>query len=101
MIRQFSPITLGACLRAVNVGGFILTETTHQPNQKLSRHSHERANIAFVLNGSFTEILDRRNIECSPQTLVIKPAGEAHANRYGRVGMRCLLIEVPLEQLEP
>ncbi len=100
MIHEFSPITLGECLKTANVGGFILTETKHQPNQKLSRHNHELHNIAFVLNGAFTEILDRRDIECSPQSLVIKPAGEAHANRYGRMGMRCLLIEMHPKHLE-
>ena len=100
MVYQFSPITLGKCLKAVEVNGFILTETTHQPDHHLQRHSHERANLAFVLKGSFTEILDRRRVECSPQSVVIKPAGEAHANRYGRVGMRCLLIEVQPQQLE-
>ena len=53
-----------------------------------------------MVNGSFTEDLDRRSIECGPQSLVIKPAGEAHANRYGSKGMRCLLIEVQPEQLD-
>lgn len=100
MNQQFSPITLGARLKTAKVAGFVLTETTHQPNQQLSRHHHELNNIAFVLSGSFTEVLDRRSIECQPQSLLIKPAGEAHANRYGRAGMRCLLIEVQQHQLE-
>lgn len=98
--QQFSPITLGARLKTAKVPGFVLTETTHQPNQQLSRHHHELNNIAFVLSGSFTEVLDRRSIECQPQSLLIKPAGEAHANTYGRQGMRCLLIEVRQRQLE-
>jgi AraC family transcriptional regulator len=96
----FSPITLGARLKTAEVAGFVLTETTHQPNHLLPRHNHELTNIAFILQGSFTEILDRRSFDCQPQSLLIKPAGEAHANRYGRAGMRCLVIEFQQHQLQ-
>ena len=99
-LNQFSPITLGERLKTASVGGVTLTETTHQPNHQLPRHNHELTNIALVLNGSFTEVLDRRSFDCHPQSLLIKPAGEAHANRYGRAGMRCLLIEFHQRQLE-
>jgi AraC family transcriptional regulator len=100
MTQQFSPITLGKKLRTVNAAGFVLTETTHQPNHKLRRHKHELTNIAFTLNGSFSEILDRRRFECGSQSLVIKPAGEAHANEYGRSVVRCFLIELQSQRLE-
>lgn len=96
----FSPITLGARLKTAELAGFVLTETTHQPNHHLTRHNHELTNIAFVLQGSFTEILDRRSFDCQPQSLLIKPPGEAHANRYGSAGMRCLVIEFQRRQLE-
>jgi AraC family transcriptional regulator len=99
MAQQFSPITLGERLQTLTTGGFVLTETTHRPEQRLPRHHHELTNIAFVVDGSFTEILDRRSIECSPKSVLIKPPGEAHANRYGRAGMRCLLVEISAQQL--
>ena len=92
--RTFSPVTLGKRLKTIDASGFVLTETTHLPNHELPRHNHELTNIAFVLRGSFSEILDRRIIDCYPQSLLVKPSGEPHANRYGNVGMRCLLIEV-------
>jgi len=98
--QQFSPITLGKTLRSVNVAGFDLTETTHQPNHKLRRHEHELANIAFTIDGSFTEILQGRRFDCTSQSIVIKPAGEAHANDYGTTGARCFLIEVQPQRLE-
>ena len=97
--RTFSPVTLGKRLKTVDASGFVLTETTHQPNNELPRHNHELTNIAIVLNGSFSEILDRRIIDCYPQSLLVKPSGEPHANRYGRDGMRCLLIEVQSKKL--
>jgi len=100
MKKQFSPITLGERLKTTTTtAGFVLTETTHQPNQNLPRHYDERTNIAFVIDGSFTEMLDRRSVECIPGSLLIKPPGEAHANRYGSAGMRCLLIEMHRQQL--
>ncbi len=97
---RFSPITLGEKLKSLETDGFAFTETLHKPNQTLARHYHEHANIAFILNGSFTEILDRRRFECSPQSLIIKPAGEAHANHYGRGGMHCFLIEVKPQKVK-
>ncbi|HEX6188668.1 MAG TPA: AraC family transcriptional regulator [Pyrinomonadaceae bacterium] len=100
MDQQFSPITLGQRLLTFNAGGFVLTETIHRPEQKLPRHLHELTNLAFVVAGSFTEILDRRSIECDRQSVLIKPPGEAHANRYGRSGMRCLLVEITPPQLD-
>jgi AraC family transcriptional regulator len=100
MIRRFSPITLGERVRTLTPAGFVLTETTHLPEQKLPRHHHELTNIAFVHDGSFTELLDRRSIECSSQSTLIKPAGEAHANRYGDAGMRSLLVEISRQQLD-
>jgi AraC family transcriptional regulator len=100
MNQHFSPITLGERLRTITAGGFVLTETVHPANHQLSRHCHELTNIAFVLNGSFTEVLDRKSFECRPQSLLIKPAGEAHANSYGSAGVRCLLIELQRQQVE-
>src|SRR5687767_5930334 len=97
---HLSPITLGKKLKSLEIDGFVFTETVHKPSQTLARHYHEHANIAFILNGSFTEMLDRRLFECSPQSLIIKPAGEAHANHYGRGGMHCFLIEVKPQKVE-
>ncbi|MEJ7711624.1 MAG: AraC family transcriptional regulator [Pyrinomonadaceae bacterium] len=77
-----------------------MTETSHKPNCTLARHYHEHANIAFVLSGSFTEILDGRRFECALHSSIIKPAGEAHANQYGRAGMHCILIEAQAQRLE-
>jgi AraC family transcriptional regulator len=97
--RIFSPVTLGKRLKTIDASGFVLTETTHLPNHELPRHHHELTNIAFVLNGSFSEILDRRTIDCYPQSVLVKPSGEPHANRYGNDGMRCLLVEVQSKKL--
>ncbi|HVR96866.1 MAG TPA: AraC family transcriptional regulator [Thermoanaerobaculia bacterium] len=38
---------------------------------------------------------DGRTCECASRSLLFKPAGEPHSDRFGRDGMRCLVIEVP------
>lgn len=100
MTYRFSPITLGVPLKSMEVGGFILTETAHAPCLTLPRHVHELANISFVLKGSFTEVVNRRPQECGPLSLLMKPAGEVHSNKYGRSGARCLIVEVTQGRLE-
>lgn len=100
MPNPFSPISLGECIKAARAGPFTLTETAHEANRALPRHCHEHANIAFVLGGTLTETFDRRSFEGGPGSVVVKPPGEAHANRYGAAGMRCLVIEVGRDRLE-
>lgn len=99
-MMRFSPITLGQRVKAVEVEGFVLTETKHPPSLIIPRHAHERASLSFVLKGSFVETLNRNAQACAPFNLVIKPAGEIHANRYGNRGAECLIIEIKSECLE-
>lgn len=96
---RLSPITLGDKLSSLEIGGLVFTETTHKPNQTLPRHYHERANIAFIVKGSFNELVGKQRFECASHSVMIKPAGEAHANQYGRDGMRGILIEAQPQKL--
>lgn len=94
----FSPITLGKRLTRIETNGFVLTETKHQPNLSLDRHSHRNMNLVCVLRGSFTETIGRKNFECLPQNLLLKPAGEFHSNHYQKAGAHCLIIEIAPEK---
>ena len=96
---RFSPITLGEKLKSFEINGLVFTETAHKASRRLPRHYHEHANLAFILNGSFTEVLDRRSFDCNSHSVIVKPAGEAHANQYDRSGTHCFLIEVEPERL--
>lgn len=100
MTCKSSPITLGKKLNSIMTGGFVITETLHSPSFTLERHSHERANIACVLKGSFTETFGRHTQECLPHGLLIKPPGETHSNKYGEGGAHCLIIEVDSSRLD-
>jgi AraC family transcriptional regulator len=87
-------ITFGQQLKSLEAGGFIFTETYHSPGFVLSRHDHEYANFNFTVSGQCSETMRGRSEECGPSSLVIKPPGEAHSNRYGPSGARCLIVEV-------
>jgi AraC family transcriptional regulator len=76
------------------VGGFVVSETVHRKGQMLARHAHERASVNFVLGGAYSETFRGTSHSYEPDTIVIKPAGEQHANHFREVGARCLLIEL-------
>ena len=100
MSSNSAHITFGEQLKKLEVGGFVLTETLHSPSFVLPRHEHECANLVLTLKGSFREIIGSRPQEPEPLSVLVKPAGEAHANRYGGAGAHCLIIEVKPHQLE-
>ncbi|NNE99940.1 MAG: helix-turn-helix transcriptional regulator [Pyrinomonadaceae bacterium] len=98
-MKIYTPATLGKSLTKFEKNGFVLTETKHKPNLSLCRHGHQRASIACVLEGYYIENIDSRNYECNPHSLLIKPAGEYHSNKYDRVGAHCLILEVEPKRL--
>lgn len=100
MTRKNRSITFGEELKKLEIAGFVLTETFHLPSVILARHAHECANINLTLKGSFREIIGNRPQECDRASLLIKPAGEHHANQYGNVGAHCLIIEVMPHKLD-
>ncbi|MBX9602267.1 MAG: helix-turn-helix transcriptional regulator [Bryobacteraceae bacterium] len=87
-------VTFGQELRVVNLDGFRIIEARHQPLEALGSHYHEEFAISVVTGGGFQEKLSRREYECSRYSILVKPAGEIHANRYGRTGARSLVVLV-------
>jgi AraC family transcriptional regulator len=100
MMRDRGAITFGTVVRSVEVSGFILTETHHAAGLILPRHDHAGANLNFVVGGSLRETFGRRDAECCPGSVVVKPPGEAHGNHYGEAGAHCLVLEVTSARLE-
>lgn len=100
MNGSIGKISFGKEVNKLEAGGFVLTETIHSPSLVLPRHDHEYPNINFTIRGSFRETIGHRPQECCASSLLIKPAGEAHANEYGTDGAHCLIIEVPNRRLE-
>jgi AraC family transcriptional regulator len=84
----------------LNVSGFVVTETLHEPGLTLPRHDHEYANINFTLDGSFRETVGNRPQECEIGSLLVRPPGEPHGNQYGPEGAHCLVVEVSPPRLD-
>jgi AraC family transcriptional regulator len=78
-------------------------DSAFAPCVRLPWHAHEAATVALVLRGLVEEQAGGRTWECRLGSAIIKPAGEWHANRYGRDGARCLIVQLsgvaqPMEQ---
>jgi len=96
---MFSPVSLGTPLKSLEAGDFILTEASYPPSSSLPSHAHELPSLTFVVRGYCLETVGRRPRECKPHSVIIKPAGEIHSNKYGNTGLQCLLIEVKKERI--
>lgn len=81
-------------IRSREVAGFILTETSYTPHQRLPQHAHERAHVIVVLRGAFTERSGRKTRRCSPSSVILRPPGEPHTDHFDRAGGGCLTVEV-------
>ena len=100
MKNGLGRITFGRELGELNVNGFVVTETFHEPDLTLPRHDHECANVNFTLGGSFRETFGNRPQECETGSVLVKPPGEPHGNHYGRQGAHCLVVEVSPPRLD-
>lgn len=100
MKNDLGRITFGRQLGELNVSGFVVTETFHEPGLTLPRHDHECANLNFTLSGSFRETIGTRPQDCETGSILLKPPGEPHGNQYGRKGAHCLVVEMSPPRLE-
>lgn len=89
--------THGDRIRECEAGRFAVYESDYRETKTLPPHYHEFGALLFSLRGSFAETVRRRTFECRPFDVLVRPAGEAHTNRYGRGGVTCVVIGVPEE----
>jgi AraC family transcriptional regulator len=94
-----SPLILSDQDRRLEIPGFVVTETYRPAGLVLPMHFHEHANVALTLEGWFRETVGAEPYEVSPASVIFRPAGEKHSNRYGKSAARCLIIEVKPERL--
>jgi AraC family transcriptional regulator len=85
-------MTFGRVLRTMQVGDLVLMETIHPPGLRLARHEHGCASLNLVLTGSFVETFARRSYSFDPGTVLYKPQGESHSNRYSQATSRSVLV---------
>jgi AraC family transcriptional regulator len=99
MNSEPSPLVLNNQDKRLEMPGFVLTQTFRPSGLVLPPHFHEHANIALTVEGSFTETVGTEPYEVNPSSVIFRPAGEKHSNRYGKSAARCLIIEVSPQRL--
>jgi AraC family transcriptional regulator len=58
------------------------------------------AGLAIVLEGGYRKRIQRIDHDCRPGTMTLEPPGVSHAESYGRVDVRALLVEIQPRRLE-
>ena len=92
-MNQYQEIALGVRLHALESCGVAIHEVAYRPGAHFEPHSHAHANISLVLSGDFAELVEGRQHQIAAGSVVFKPAGTVHSNRYGRAGARTMIVE--------
>ena len=99
-VLRYSPARFPApVVRSRAVGDFLLTETRYARDAALSTHAHEYGCLVVVLDGNFEESFEGTTRTVGPGTVIMRPAGERHSDRFDRDGGRCLNVEMRPEWL--
>lgn len=101
MIKKLAAGCLhGEILKSLQVGEFILSETSHPAKSKLLKHFHSNPYFCFVLQGVYTEVYGKKEITCTPSTLTFRGAGEEHEDRFHDKDGRVFVVEIPWKWIE-
>ena len=80
--------------RAKTIGGFTMSETHYAGGSTLRKHSHEYACFVVALEGTFQDSCGRADRTVAPGTVILRPPGDPHWNRFSAAGGRCLNVEL-------
>ncbi len=79
-------------VQARRVRGFRFTESKH--SDFIPPHTHAEATITVLLAGTFEESYGLSTTACWADSVLYRPAGEVHADRFGRAGAHNFVIEI-------
>jgi AraC family transcriptional regulator len=95
------PVTMGSpAFRSLELDGFTVIEAWFPAGEYLARHTHDRACVAVMLEGSFDLAIGGRVHHCPPTAVATEPAGETHANSIGGAGARVAVIQPDPDRAE-
>jgi AraC family transcriptional regulator len=88
------PANRDDLLRELHADGLGFSESLHHASIPL--HAHENATITILLEGTFEESYPGARTEQSflASSVLFRPPGEPHADRFGRDGARNFVIEM-------
>jgi AraC family transcriptional regulator len=88
------PVTMGSpSFRTLELDDFWVTEARFPAGEILTRHTHDRACVAVMLDGSFDLRFSGKSYPCPPTTVFTEPAGETHANFIGLGGAHVVVVQ--------
>jgi len=94
-------VTTGATsVRAVDLPFGRVSAMRFPAGLRLQIHHHPRATIAVILQGGFAGSYNHQEHDCSATTIVVEPAGESHANRFGDAQSSILTLSLSEEDLQ-
>ena len=95
------PVTMGSpSFRSLALDGFSVVEAWFPASDILAEHSHDRACVAVMLDGSFDLHLTGKAFNCPPSTIFTEPAGETHSNFIGPAGAHVVVVQPDPERAE-
>jgi AraC family transcriptional regulator len=80
-------------LAALETSAVKVEEMVYAPGLSIARHSHETANLLYIIAGVHWSGYSRGGDTCAPRTVRFLPAGEPHEN-YFPIESRCLHVEL-------
>lgn len=88
------PVTMGSpSFRSLGLDGFAVVEAWFPAQEVLADHTHDRACVAVMLDGSFDLHFTGKSYHCPPATIFTEPAGETHANFIGSAGAHVVVVQ--------
>ncbi|HEX3235958.1 MAG TPA: AraC family transcriptional regulator [Gemmatimonadales bacterium] len=94
------PANPGDLVRALRAGDLVFSESRHRA--PIAVHIHEQATLTILLEGTFEESYPGRipQQRCLASSVLFRPPGEPHADRFGREGALNLVVEITPARLE-
>ncbi len=79
------------------IPGFVVSEVQYEACRYQPRHDHGEARLIVTVRGGFTEDWERLSHTCGPDSVLMRPAGEMHTNRYSAKGALCINVRFGAE----
>ena len=82
----------GTSIRSAAFGRFAISEVVMPPSLSLASHIHDAAQLCFVLEGEYLEKWSSSTEQLGPGSLLYRPSGIEHSNRFDEDEVLTLLV---------
>lgn len=94
MATVYAQTVLGTCRRRAEMGDLRVLDVEYPGGLDQPAHSHARASVTVVLRGEIEEAAADGWSVAGPMTVLVKPAGAVHADRFRGAGARTVAIDI-------